>query len=328
MKGGESSIILFPPGFSLNRAGLPCLNAVMEQRGIDIGIDRILHACRIRDWTLVRGPLCGIGSRTILACALAYPLAPEPPDPTALEGTEPYAVVASFARVHHYRVLAKRLMQARDMLIPALSPLFSETPMKKADFPIHVNSRLNEKEIAGRAGLGRIGLHSLLITEKSGCACVIGAMGIPAPISGAGPPLDAPMPYPGCESCQACRRACPSAAILESGGIDKRRCVQQYLSGADQEPETVRKAWGRRLYGCDECLAACPMALGSDGERSLSPEDALGAVDARIDIASILDSSDDSLRERFKGSALGLSWLGPGTLRKNARLALESWGRA
>jgi epoxyqueuosine reductase len=62
-----------------------------------------------------------------------------------------------------------------------------------------------------------------------------------------------------CGSCTRCIAACPTAAITSPFQLDARRCISYLtieLKGSI--PVEFRRAIGNRIYGCDDCLAACP----------------------------------------------------------------------
>ncbi len=62
-----------------------------------------------------------------------------------------------------------------------------------------------------------------------------------------------------CGTCTRCMVACPTQAITAPRRMDARRCVS-YLTIEHKGviPLEFRKAIGDRIYGCDDCLAACP----------------------------------------------------------------------
>jgi len=62
-----------------------------------------------------------------------------------------------------------------------------------------------------------------------------------------------------CGKCTRCMTACPTQAITHPRRVDARRCVS-YLTIENKGPipEEFREAIGDRIYGCDDCLDACP----------------------------------------------------------------------
>lgn len=62
-----------------------------------------------------------------------------------------------------------------------------------------------------------------------------------------------------CGKCTRCMDACPTGAITAPHRLDARRCVS-YLTIEHKGaiPPEFRRAIGDRLYGCDDCLEACP----------------------------------------------------------------------
>jgi epoxyqueuosine reductase QueG len=100
--------------------------------------------------------------------------------------------------------------------------------------------------------------------------------------------------------------------------LSLERCIQWYASGkGGTVPPEVAARWGKRLYGCTECQDACV--------RNRRPIPGVfseeGPLPASFPAAEILALSDGEIRARFKGTALGLSWLGPEAIRRNAELA-------
>ena len=62
-----------------------------------------------------------------------------------------------------------------------------------------------------------------------------------------------------CGKCTRCMEACPTNAITAPHRMDARRCISYFtIEHKGSIPLEFRKAIGDRLYGCDDCLTACP----------------------------------------------------------------------
>jgi epoxyqueuosine reductase len=69
---------------------------------------------------------------------------------------------------------------------------------------------------------------------------------------------DAPLPDR-CGRCTRCIDACPTAAITAPYRLDARRCLSFLtIENKGPIPENLREALGDRIFGCDDCLDACP----------------------------------------------------------------------
>ena len=110
-----------------------------------------------------------------------------------------------------------------------------------------------EKPLGQAAGLGWQGKHTNLVSREFGSWLFLGAIYTEADL----PRDDAETDH--CGSCQACLDICPTAAFPAPYKLDARRCIS-YLTIENKGPipHEFRKAIGNRIYGCDDCLAACP----------------------------------------------------------------------
>jgi epoxyqueuosine reductase len=247
-----------------------------------------------------------INSPTLLVTALPYGNdSPETPPPQ----TDPsWAVIAPFARRNYYREAIQRLQK----LSQVFRKRFGGT---KAGYRVFCNSPAPEKLLAVACGLGTIGLNSLVITPSAGSLVVIAAMTLPYPLDG-----DPALAENLCCNCAACISACPTHAVRGDGSIDRLRCIQWYASGNEEAvPPYIADKWERTLYGCTFCQDVCP-----HNQRPITgAQTQIGVLPSGIDPLKLLAMTDAEIRAFFKGSAMGLSWLKPQHIRRNAALALH-----
>ncbi|MEK9753673.1 MAG: tRNA epoxyqueuosine(34) reductase QueG [Rhodospirillaceae bacterium] len=154
-----------------------------------------------------------------------------------------------------------------------------------------------EKPLAARAGLGWQGKHTNLVSRAFGSWLFLGEILTT---------LDLPPDLPEadhCGSCRACIDACPTGAIPEPYRLDATRCIS-YLTiehkGAIR-PELMERMGGH-VYGCDDCLAACPWNKYASpaAEPEFAPRPAL----ARPSLAELAGLDDAGFRELFAGSPI------------------------
>lgn len=154
-----------------------------------------------------------------------------------------------------------------------------------------------ERDLAQRAGLGFVGKHTNLISRRLGnwffLAEIITTLQLES---------DAPEQNR-CGSCTRCLTACPTQAITAPFQLDARRCISYLtieLKGSI--PVALRPAIGHRIYGCDDCLAACPWNRFAAEARLMKPH-------ARADLAmpellELLALDDAAFKQRFAGTPM------------------------
>jgi epoxyqueuosine reductase len=110
-----------------------------------------------------------------------------------------------------------------------------------------------ERDFAQRAGIGFVGKHTNVISRKHGNWIFLAEILTT---------LELAPDTPGqnhCGKCTRCITACPTKAITAPFELDARKCIS-YLTIELKGPIPVelRPLIGNRIFGCDDCLAACP----------------------------------------------------------------------
>ncbi|GMO29549.1 MAG: hypothetical protein Ta2F_04940 [Termitinemataceae bacterium] len=258
-----------------------------------------------------------------LVCALPYGNDMPLPPPCQKNG---FGRIAPFAQFNYYKEAVKRLKKIRSVLQKNYGGA-------KDDYRIFCNSRIPEKPLAAAAGIGFIGKHSLVITKEAGTLAVIAAMTMKTPAAEQRfvKPIDTDKNtlhsfagFPFCNSCDKknppCRIACPSGAIKNDGAIEITKCIQWYASGnSGFVPDSIVNVWGDVFYGCTKCQDSCP----HNKKNITGIKTNLGKLDMFIDAKNILAMPDKEIKQYFKGSTLGTSWLTPKALRRNAQCILH-----
>jgi epoxyqueuosine reductase len=153
-----------------------------------------------------------------------------------------------------------------------------------------------ERDHAAEAGLGWHGKSTMLIDAKLGTWFFIGEILTTLDLA-----PDPPQPAR-CGTCQRCLTACPTGAITEPHRLDARRCISYLtieLKGSI--PLELRRLIGDRIYGCDDCLEACPWNRFA----AVSREAAFNAPPARARLLRDFLSLDDAkFRELFRRSPI------------------------
>ncbi|WP_244277697.1 tRNA epoxyqueuosine(34) reductase QueG [Mesorhizobium erdmanii] len=154
-----------------------------------------------------------------------------------------------------------------------------------------------EKPLAEAAGLGWQGKHTNLVSRDHGSWLFLGTIFTTAELA----PDRAEIDH--CGSCRACLDACPTDAFPAPYRLDARRCIS-YLTIENKGPipHEFREKIGNRIYGCDDCLAACPWNkfARAASEAKLAARDDL----REPALADLLRLDDAAFRALFSGSPI------------------------
>jgi epoxyqueuosine reductase len=154
-----------------------------------------------------------------------------------------------------------------------------------------------EKALGAAAGLGWQGKHTNLVSRDWGNWAFLGSIFTTIDLEPDTPEVDH------CGSCSACLDACPTDAFPAPYQLDARRCIS-YLTIEHKGPieEELRVLMGNHIYGCDDCLAACPwnkFAVAASDIRYAAKGDL--KAPALADLARL---DDAAFRTKFSGSAI------------------------
>ena len=152
-----------------------------------------------------------------------------------------------------------------------------------------------ERDFASDSGLGWNGTSTLQIHRKLGTWFFLAELLTTLEL-----PADAPF-GDHCGKCTACISACPTQAITAPRSLDARRCISYLtIEHKGSIPEEFRVAIGDRIYGCDDCLDACPWNRFAQKSREISFHAHAAVFEKRL--RDFLDLDDGGFRALFAKS--------------------------
>ena len=224
-------------------------------------------------------------AKSVIMLAESY--APEH-DPMAVLSEPSKGAISVYAQGRDYHdVVKKRLKRLARWLVA------------QADCEVKVfvdTAPVPEKALAQAAGLGWQGKHTNVVSRDWGNWAFLGAVFTTLELEVDEPEVDH------CGTCRLCQDVCPTDAFVEPYKLDARRCIS-YLTIEHKGPvdPELRAAMGNRIYGCDDCLAACPwnkFAVQASDMRYHGRE-----VQAS-DLVDLVGLDDAAFRARFSGSPI------------------------
>jgi epoxyqueuosine reductase len=245
-------------------------------------------------------------ARTVIVLGMNY----GPPDPpNAGLGVPETGIVSVYARGRDYHDVLKTRLKA-------LGRWLAEA--HTCQVKVFVDTApVMEKPLAAAAGIGWQGKHTNLVSRDFGSWLFLGEVFTDLGLAPDAPHADR------CGDCRACLDACPTDAFPEPYRLDARRCIS-YLTIEHKGPipAGLRPLLGNRIYGCDDCLAACPWNKFARvaGEPGLLPRAELTAPR----LAELVRLDDPGFRRLFAGSAV--KRLGRDRFVRNVLIALGNGG--
>ena len=210
-------------------------------------------------------------------------------DPRDLQARHDRGAISVYARNRDYHdVMKGRLKEIAGKIVARAG----------GDVKVFVDTApVMEKPLAQAAGLGWQGKHTNLVSREHGSWLFLGTIFTTAELA----PDRAEIDH--CGSCRACLDACPTDAFPAPYRLDARRCIS-YLTIENKGPipHEFREKIGNRIYGCDDCLAACPWNkfARAASEAKLAARDDL----REPSLADLLELDDAAFRAFFAGSPI------------------------
>lgn len=158
---------------------------------------------------------------------------------------------------------------------------------------------LLERAVACRAGLGRIGYNSCLITDQFGSWVFLSDILLDVELAPDAPDTRV------CIGALDCIAQCPTSAIARPYVVDARRCISYHtIENRGVIPRQLRPLLGDWLFGCDVCQEVCPhnRQLPETRWSEFRPQSGVGKT-LRVEEALGIQS-DEAFAQRFRHTAL------------------------
>ncbi|TGQ74489.1 MAG: tRNA epoxyqueuosine(34) reductase QueG [Mesorhizobium sp.] len=246
--------------------------------------------------------------RSIVVLAMNY--GPDH-DPRELQARRDRGAISVYAQNRDYHEVMKgRLKEIAGKIVARAG----------GDVKVFVDTApVMEKPLAEAAGLGWQGKHTNLVSRQHGSWLFLGTIFTTAELAADRAEIDH------CGSCRACLAACPTDAFPAPYRLDARRCIS-YLTIENKGPipHEFREKIGNRIYGCDDCLAACPWNkfASAASEAKLAARDDL----REPGLADLLRLDDAAFRAFFSGSPV--KRIGRDRFIRNVLIATGNSGEA
>jgi epoxyqueuosine reductase len=234
-------------------------------------------------------------------------------DPLASLAQPDRATISCYAQGRDYHdVVKKRLKQLGQWMAQRFRGMQPPLGLK-----VFVDTApVMEKPLAQRAGLGWQGKHTNLVSRSHGSWLFLGEIYTTLAL----PPDEPEGDH--CGSCRACLDSCPTSAFPAPYRLDARRCIS-YLTIEHRGPipEEFRAAMGNRIYGCDDCLAACPWNKFAQVSREAQFAARHEVAPALAELAAL---DDAAFRARYSGSPI--KRIGRDRFVRNVAIAIGNSG--
>ncbi|MBV9275521.1 MAG: tRNA epoxyqueuosine(34) reductase QueG [Verrucomicrobia bacterium] len=185
-----------------------------------------------------------------------------------------------------------------EIMLAAMRPLGSFLEQQGGIQKFYVDTGpILERDFAAESGIAWQGKSTMCLSQRLGTWFFLGTILTTLAIDPDSPARNR------CGSCVRCIEACPTGAITAPYQLDARRCIS-YLTIENKGPipTEYRRAIGDRIYGCDDCLEACPwnrFAVRTREDRFHMPENL-----QKIRLSSLAALSEAEFRSLFRDSPI------------------------
>ena len=234
-----------------------------------------------------------------------------PSDPRALLAQKDRGAISVYARNRDYHDEAKKRLRQ-------LARWMAETFHCQVKLFVDT-APVMEKPLAQAGGLGWQGKHTNLVSRDFGSWLFLGEIFTDLELA----PDRAETDH--CGTCRDCLEACPTAAFPAPHQLDARRCISYLtIENKGHIPAEFRAPMGNRIYGCDDCLAACPWNKYAvrTADYAFLPRVELTAPK----LAELAGLDDSGFRQVFSGSPI--KRIGRDRFVRNVLIAIGNSGDA
>jgi epoxyqueuosine reductase len=156
-----------------------------------------------------------------------------------------------------------------------------------------------ERDHAAAAGIGWHGKSTMLLHPQLGTWTFLAEMLTTLSLEPDPPIADR------CGKCTRCLDACPTGAIRRERPhhLDARLCISYLtIESRGAIPLELRPLMGDRIYGCDDCLDACPWNRFAQASRESAFQARAGVKD--LALRDYLRLTEEDFRVLFRGSPI------------------------
>lgn len=178
------------------------------------------------------------GSKSVISVLLNY-------YPKETQDEDSYKI-SKYAYGHDYHhVIKTKLRQLQEFITDEIGEVNGRAFVDSAP--------VLDKAWAAKSGLGWIGKHSNLLTQRVGSFYFIAELIVDLELEYDHAVTDH------CGTCTACIDACPTQAIAEPYVVDGSKCISYFTIELKNElPNEMKGSFDDWMFGCDVCQDVCP----------------------------------------------------------------------